>query len=163
MLLIVFVPLAHFQTWLAVRKGSTQRGTLLGLSNALTIGVSIFYTIVYIPLLPLGFIALLFAGLGLLPMAPILSLVSGLILRRQLRQTAPANYAVRWRGLVAGLATAFAAIVLMEMPATRLQRFSCKANYECEENIKYEQSAVKYLDRKLTLSKIYCVLQQRSG
>ena len=117
-LLVVFVPLAHLQVWLAIRKGSTERGALLGLANAIAIGVSIFYTIVYIPLLPLAAIALIFAGLGLLPMAPIFSLISGIILRRQLRRIAPAGFSVKATGLAAGLALAFTAIVLIEIPAT---------------------------------------------
>ncbi|HJU53646.1 MAG TPA: VIT domain-containing protein [Pyrinomonadaceae bacterium] len=117
-IMVVFVPLAHFQVWLAVDKGSTERPVLLGLANAAAIGISAFYTIVYLPLLPLAFAALVLMGLGLLPMAPIFSLVSGIIMRRQLRRIAPQSYAVKWRGLVTGLALSFAVIVLVELPIT---------------------------------------------
>lgn len=117
-ILVVFVPLAHLQVWLAVRKGSTQRGTLLGLANAVAIGISLFYTIVYLPLLPLAFIALLYAGMGLLPMAPAFALICGLIMRRQLRRIAPPVFAVRMSGLAAGLGFALTAVVLVELPIT---------------------------------------------
>lgn len=117
-LLVIFVPLAHLQAWLAIRKGHTSRGALLGLTNAVAIGIAIFYTIVYIPLLPLAAIALIFAGLGLLPLAPLSALVSGIILRRQLRGIVPQGFSVRTKGLAAGLTLAFAAIVLIELPAT---------------------------------------------
>jgi hypothetical protein len=117
-IMVVFVPLAHFQVWLAVQKGTTQRGTLLGLANAVAIGISVFYTIVYIPLLPLAFIALLYVGMGLLPMAPAFALISGLILRRQLRRIAPPVFAVRMTGLAAGLAFALTVIALVELPVT---------------------------------------------
>ncbi len=65
-IMVVFVPLAHFQVWLAVDKGSTERPVLLGLANAAAIGISACYTIVYLPLLPLAFAALVLMGLGLL-------------------------------------------------------------------------------------------------
>lgn len=117
-LLVVFVPLANLQAWLAIRKGHTSRGALLGLTNAVAIGIALFYTIVYIPLLPLAAIALIFAGLGLLPLAPLCALVSGLVLRRQLRGIVAQEFSVTTKGLAAGLALAFAAIVLIELPAT---------------------------------------------
>lgn len=117
-LLVVFVPLANLQVWLAVRKGGTQRGRLLGAANAVAVGVSLFYTIVYLPLLPLAFIALLMGGLGLLPMAPVFSLLSALVLRRQLRRIAPQGFTVRATGLAAGIGFTLLLVALMELPAT---------------------------------------------
>ncbi len=117
-LLVVFVPLAHLQAWLAIRKGHTSRGALLGLTNAVAIGIALFYTIVYVPLMPLAAIAIIFAGLGLLPLAPLCALLSGIILRRQLRGIVPQRFSMKAKGLAAGLALAFAAIVLIELPAT---------------------------------------------
>lgn len=117
-IMVVFVPLAHLHVWLAVRKGGTERPVLLGLANAAAIGISAFYTIVYLPLLPIAFVALIIMGMGILPMAPIFSLISGIIMRRQLHRIAPHSYAVKWRGLAAGLAVSFAAIVLVELPIT---------------------------------------------
>jgi hypothetical protein len=117
-LLVVFVPLANLQTWLAMRKGGTERGLLLGAANAVAVGISLFYTIVYLPLLPLAFIALIIAGLGLLPMAPVFSLISALILRRQLRRIAPQGFTVRASGLLAGIGFALLLVALTELPAT---------------------------------------------
>ena len=117
-LLVVFVPIANLQVWLAVRKGVTDRGLLLGAANAFAVGVSLFYTIVYLPLLPLALIALLAAGLGLLPMAPVFSLISGLVLRRQLRRISPQGFTVRAPGLAAGVGLALLCVALMELPAT---------------------------------------------
>jgi hypothetical protein len=114
--MVVFVPLAQLQVWLAVEKGSTERPVLLGLANAAAIGISLFYTIIYLPLLPLAFAALIFMGLGVLPMAPLFSLVSAIVLRRKLRRIAPPSHAVRWRGLVVGLALSLAAVVPVELP-----------------------------------------------
>jgi hypothetical protein len=116
--MVAFVPLAHLQVWLAVNKGSTERPVLLGLANAAAIGISAFYSIIYLPLLPIAFVALIVMGAGLLPMAPFFSLASGIILRRRLRRIAPPSYAVRGRGLAAGLALSLAAFVLIELPIT---------------------------------------------
>jgi hypothetical protein len=114
--MVVFVPLVQLQVWLAVKKGSTERPVLLGLANAATIGVSLFYTIVYLPLLPIALAALILGGLGVLPMAPLFSLISAFVLRRELRRIAPPSHAVRRRGLIAGLALSLAAFVPVELP-----------------------------------------------
>src|SRR5262245_56887569 len=119
LLLVIFVPLAHLQVWLAVAKHQTERGALLGLTNAIAIGISIFYTIVYVPLLPLALIAVAFAGLGLLPLAPLFALISGLILRRQLRRVVTErSFALKTRGLLTGFALAVIVITLIELPVS---------------------------------------------
>ena len=117
-LLVVFVPLANLQLWLAVRKGRAERIALLGLANAVVIGISIFYTILYIPLMPLAAVGLVYFGLGLLPLAPVTSLLSAIILRRQLLRIAPPGFAVRMSGLAVGLSLAFGAIILIELPVS---------------------------------------------
>jgi len=117
-LLVVFVPIANLQVWLAVRRGATDRGPLLGAANAVAVGVSLFYTVVYLPLMPLAFLAILLAGMGLLPLAPAFSLVAGLVLRRQLRRVSPQGFTVRATGLAAGVGVALLCVALMELPAT---------------------------------------------
>ena len=120
LLLVIFVPLAQIHVWFAIRKRA-DRLALPGFLNAVTIGISIFYSIVYLPLLPMSLFALLF-GLGLLPLAPFLSLLASLIMRHQLKQvaaTAPrCSFAIKARGLLAGLALTAALIGMIELPAT---------------------------------------------
>ena len=119
LILVVFVPLAHLQVWLAVRKGQTERGALLGLANAIAIGISIFYTIVYIPVLPLALIALIYAGLGFLPLAPMFALIFGLVLRRQLRRVVTErSFPLKTTGLLTGFALAAVVITLIELPVS---------------------------------------------
>src|SRR6185436_16187499 len=77
LMLVIFVPLAQLQVWFAIRRRAADRLALAGFLNAVVIGISIFYTIVYLPLTPIALLALLF-GLGLLPLAPFLSLVGAL-------------------------------------------------------------------------------------
>ncbi len=121
LLFVIFVPLAQLQVWFAVRRRNPDRLALAGFLNAVTIGISVYYSIVYLPLAPLALLALL-VGLGVLPLAPFLSLIASLIMRRQLKRvatTAPQrSFGLKARGLLAGLALTTAAIGLAELPAT---------------------------------------------
>jgi hypothetical protein len=121
LLFVIFVPLAQLQVWFAIRRRTPDRLALAGFLNAVSIGISVFYSIVYLPLVPLAMLALLF-GLGLLPLAPFLSLIASLIMRHQLKRvgaTAPRrSFALKARGLLAGLALTAAVIGMAELPAT---------------------------------------------
>lgn len=124
LVLVIFVPLAQLQVWRAIRRGDPQRLALAGWLNALTIGISIFYSIVYIPILPYAAITLIFI-VGLLPLAPYLSLTAAIVQRRQLRTVAALGprmgFPVRGVGLLAGLALTVVAIGLIELPASLTQ------------------------------------------
>ena len=121
LLMVVFVPLAHFHVWSTIRRGRAERLTLAGWANALTIGISLFYSFLYLPLMPVAALTILF-GIGLLPLAPLLSLVASIVMRHQLSQlgsTAPKkSLAVTKRGVMIGLATVIALIGMIELPAT---------------------------------------------
>ena len=60
LVLVIFVPLAQFHVWFVIRRGVTPRPVLAGLVNAIAIGVSLFYSIIYIPLLPLAAFTVVF-------------------------------------------------------------------------------------------------------
>ncbi|HJU93503.1 MAG TPA: VIT domain-containing protein [Pyrinomonadaceae bacterium] len=128
LLLVIFVPLAQLHVWFVVRRGANTRPVLTGLVNAVAIGVSLFYSLVYIPLLPLAALTLLFV-VGVLPLAPLLSLVASIVMRVQLKQvaatTSQTSFALRKAGLFAGFAIAAASIVAMELPAS-LTRYGLK-------------------------------------
>lgn len=121
LMLVIFVPLAQLQVWFAIRRRAADRLALAGYLNAVVIGVSVYYSIVYIPLVPMGVLALLF-GLGLLPLAPYLSLIAAVLMRRQLKKVSNTGrhrgFALKTRGLLAGLALTTVAIGMIELPAT---------------------------------------------
>jgi hypothetical protein len=121
MLLVVFVPLAQLHVWFVIRRGATTRPVLTGLANAIAIGVSLFYTIIYVPILPLAALTLLFI-IGLLPLAPLLSLVASLVMRVQLKQvktaSAQKSFALRKSGLFAGLGITALLIGAIELPGS---------------------------------------------
>ena len=128
LLLVIFVPLAQLHVWFVVRRGANPRPVLTGLVNAIAIGISIFYSIVYIPLLPLAALTLLFV-VGILPLAPYLSFVASIVMRVQLKQIPPTtsqnSFALRKAGLFAGFAITAVSIVAMELPAS-LTRYGLK-------------------------------------
>ena len=120
LILVIFVPLAQLQVWFTIRRGVPDRLMLAGFLNAIAIGISIFYSIIYLPTLPLALLTVLIA-VGLLPLSPILSLIAALTMRQQLRQiaaAAPPTLALSVKALLAALALTFVLIGAVELPAT---------------------------------------------
>lgn len=122
LLLVVVVPLAQLHVWFAVRRGIASRPVLSILANAIALGISVFYSIVYLPLAPLGALMLI-VGLGVLPLTPYFSLLAAIVMGVQLRRIIkrdPIQQSIWIRGgaIVLGLvATAFT-ITLIELPAS---------------------------------------------
>jgi len=121
LLLVMFVPLAQLQAWFAIRRGAPDRLTLAALTNGVVIGISIFYSIVYLPLFPIGALLIL-VGLGVLPLTPMFCLLAALLVRRNLNRiaaTAPQKtFVFKRRTVFAGLLVAIGALTLIELPAT---------------------------------------------
>ncbi|HET6976521.1 MAG TPA: hypothetical protein VFI24_09385 [Pyrinomonadaceae bacterium] len=121
LLLVIFVPLAQLQVWFVIRRGSTDRLRLAGLLNAIVIGISIFYSIVYLSLVPLALLAILF-GIGFLPLVPYFSLITALVMRHKLNRIAATSpqksFTLKNRGLLAGVGLALAIFGVLQLPAT---------------------------------------------
>ena len=121
LLLVIFVPIAQLQVWFTIRRGTAQNLRRAGWLNALALGISIFYSFVYIPILPLAALTLLFI-IGLLPLAPLLSMVAAIIMRHQLKQLSARaphkNFVMRKAGVLTGVVIALAFIGVLEIPAS---------------------------------------------
>ena len=121
LLLVIFVPLAQLQVWFAIRRGAPNQLKLAGFINAIVIGISTFYSILYLSILPLALLAVLI-GLGFLPLAPYFSLIAALVMRHKLNKIAATSprksFAVKKRGLALGLCLTFGVLALIELPAT---------------------------------------------
>lgn len=113
---IFFVAVTNLQTWWAIRENRVERAVWLGFANAAAIFIALFYTVLFVPVLPMAVFGLLFL-LGLLPMSPLLSLVAALLMRRDLRRLSAErkSFALGWRGLAGGFLVVFLAIGLAEM------------------------------------------------
>ena len=118
-LLVGLAPAANLVlVWLLVRSRPVPLRAPFVL-NAVAIGVSCFYALLFLPLAPLAFVAVLFYGLGLLPLAPLGGFVSALLLRRALRRRVRASGSARSIPRVwSGIALAAVTIVLIELPVS---------------------------------------------
>jgi hypothetical protein len=112
--MVALVPAANLWALLALRKGSLSRPLALARANGAALGVSVFYALLFLPLMPLGVVGLLFMGMGILLLSPALSLLSAWVLRRHLARRGAAGPRGGWVGLVCAIGT----LALLEMPST---------------------------------------------
>src|SRR5687768_1075454 len=105
-LLIAVVPLANLVVLLATTRPTLRHRPFLGWLNAVAIGVSLCYTLLFLPFTPIGVIGIIFFGLGFLPLSPLLSFVAALIARAYLREYARPQEAERVPHFWTGLGTA---------------------------------------------------------
>ncbi len=66
----------------------TKYISTLGVINGIAIGVSLVYTIPFIPISPFAVMGIIFFGIGLLPLTPMLSFISAILCRRYLKKIA---------------------------------------------------------------------------
>lgn len=121
LMLVILMPLGQLHVWYAIRRGTPDRLRLAGFVNAAVIAVSLFYSICYLPFVPVAVLTVLIL-VGVLPLSPFLSLIVAITMRQQLRKiaaTAPQkNLALGTTGLLIAFGFIFGAIVVIELPAT---------------------------------------------
>ena len=106
-LLFYSIPLANLTGYILVKSNNAKSMKMVGFFNGLSIGVALFYTILFLPILPLSLIAIIGMGIGLCGLAPVLSLVAALLVRRRLRlmtaEVGQLKVPHLWTGLTGGL------------------------------------------------------------
>ncbi len=114
---IAAVPLAHLLSLLALR--ASGRGPSLRLAanlNAFACAIGVAYALFFLLITPFAVMAILAFGLGLLPLAPLLSVIAALCLHAGLRRAGRAR-GVRlpayWPAFLGG----FLALALLETPS----------------------------------------------
>lgn len=121
LMLVILMPLGQLHVWYTIRRGAPERLTLAGYVNAAVIAVSLFYSICYLPFVPVAVLTVLIL-VGVLPLSPLLSLIAAITMRQQLRKIAAAtpqkNLALGIKGLLIAFGLTFGAIVVIEIPAT---------------------------------------------
>ena len=114
-LLIALVPMANAWALLAA-SGRYRPSKTAGTLNGWVLGITAFYALQFIVITPFAFIALIYFGLGLIPLAPLLALVSAFLLRRRLRQTAVASRTAPPAALRRTALPAFLLLILLSIP-----------------------------------------------
>src|SRR5688572_28645258 len=106
-LLVAFVPVANGFIWWALRNSEERRFVkLLGWFSAVALGISVMYSLVFLPLFLPAIFALIFFGLGLLPLTPLITACATGALRKGLKLSLGRDAVVNvWPGIaVAALA-----------------------------------------------------------
>lgn len=125
-LLIALVPAAN--AWALVAAARGRRPRAAGTLNGLAIGVAAFYALQFAIVTPFAGMAVIYFGIGLVPLAPLISLLCALALRRRLRLAAagagappPAAW---WRTAV----PAFLLLLLLAVPQLAVTRYTPQAS-----------------------------------
>ncbi len=160
-LLILVVPLANLVIWILADNPLTgNRLKALGWLNGIAIGIAFFYTLVFIPMVPIGVVAILMMGYGLLPLAPLLSLLMALWLRRwmssSLRQTMGCNLPGLWGGACVG----FALLAALALPTT-LTRVGL--NMAASNQLETQRRGLAFLERFGSENVMIASCYQRAG
>lgn len=108
-ILVPFVPVVNLLIWLQLRKVINLPSRPLLSCGAIAIGIATYYSILFLPLIPLSFIMVVYYGIGALPYAPVVSLWIASLLYRDLNYVSDYPTA-RWsllKGILAGLCLIF--------------------------------------------------------
>ncbi len=111
--LIAIVPFSNLMLLMKLSRSTIRNANRLAWLNAFAIGIALFYTVLYLPLTPVAPVLLIWLGLGLLPLAPVLSLVAAIWARRVLIRSVARSSTPRlsrvWGGIVLALIVIVAA------------------------------------------------------
>ncbi len=115
-LLFLLIPAANLTVWWVARAGVVRWRAALGLLNAVALGATIAYSVVFLPIVPLSMFAIVLLGLGFCGLSPLLSIWATILCRRRLRWLTDTPLPQRVPWLVAGIALGAAALVGLETP-----------------------------------------------
>ena len=114
-LLVGFVPAANLYLLLNIDTIVPKRPQLIAWSSAVAGGVSLFYSLIYLPVSPLSFFGIIFVGLGFLGLSPMFAFVSIYLIRRHLRKSGGiSSVGLSWKGLAIGFLVAFVIVGISE-------------------------------------------------
>ncbi|HYG23473.1 MAG TPA: VIT domain-containing protein [Verrucomicrobiae bacterium] len=110
---VAAVPVINWIVWKAAREQKAAHPSLLAWSNAAALGICIYYSVMYIGFIPYAFLAVIFFGSGLLPLAPYIALGATAVLGiRYRRSFAPRKFPRVWIGVVGSIAL----LLLVQFP-----------------------------------------------
>lgn len=158
---VALVPAANLWIWLAGRSQNAAPARRLGWANGVALGISLFYSLCYLPFFPFACMGILFFGLGFIPLSPHLALLATFLLRRRYRERIETpSLTGGWRGCAA----AFLVLAAIQVPAGLTYYALSKAG---SENPADRQSAIRLLrragDREIMLRACYGMLQRELG
>ncbi|MDP3543447.1 MAG: VIT domain-containing protein [Elusimicrobiota bacterium] len=114
LLLVTLVPAGTVYSIFAARRPG-QPGARLQTLASFCLGIALYYSLQFLPILPVAAIGVVFFGIGLLPMAPMFSAAGAFAAYSALTKRAPD---VGRRRLLLGLGSALAVFIAIEAPQT---------------------------------------------
>ncbi|MBL7214610.1 MAG: PEP-CTERM sorting domain-containing protein [Phycisphaerae bacterium] len=115
-LLFGMIPVFNLSGYWAVKYNTKKSVRQFGFLNSVAIGIAVFYALWFLPILPFSGIALMFLGIGLCGLTPLLSLIACLMVRKRLRLLTPerklCKVPLMWPGFFSG----FGALALLIVP-----------------------------------------------
>jgi hypothetical protein len=115
-ILIGGVPAANLLAFYALRRRTLDLLRAAAFVNGMALGVSFLYSLIFLPLVPAGLIGILFLGIGLLPLSPLLSFSMLLVMRGRLRRAHRAGAVMAGPWLAVGVV--LVAFLVAEAPVT---------------------------------------------
>jgi Vault protein inter-alpha-trypsin domain len=109
---VLLVPAGNMLVWWHL-PGSPRNARWLAFANGVAIAIAGFYALLFLPVLPMAVVGLVF-GIGLLPLAPLVSFVCALKLRLAIFDRYEQSTI---RPLFAGLAAGLALLFALDLPA----------------------------------------------
>jgi hypothetical protein len=116
-LLVLVVPCSNLLLWWKLRYEGSLNVRMLLLLAATSIGIAGYYTLIFLPLIPVSLIAIIFFGLGFLPFAPLVSLILAIKLYKLLRSKHEQESASKMY-LLKGISIALLALILLDLPSS---------------------------------------------
>ena len=113
-LLIALVPIGNLAVCLRIKNIDTRYIRLYSWLNGLILGISLYYTLIFLPFTPFAFVLIIYLGLGLIPLAPLLALITAIVLRVKLRNVC--NYSgQQFKGFWGGFGLALVLLLVLSM------------------------------------------------
>lgn len=114
-LLIALVPLGNFVVWRSLSQGELKHTERLYLLSGLTLGTTLYYTLLFLPLSIMGVMVIIYGGLGLLPLAPACAFLGAFTCYRLLKKRSAGQST---RNLWLGLCLSLALLLMAELPSS---------------------------------------------
>ncbi len=123
-LLICSVPLANLAVWWELKEEDAEYSPWLGAASGLAIGVSAYYSLLFLPLLAFAALGIIFLGIGVLGFSPqfaVVTSIRGAIYLRRLKRQQPERQSLRpslAACLTGGIALSLLVLIGLEVRTT---------------------------------------------
>ena len=124
---IAAVPFANGAALWTLRRGGGARVEAMIFAQAIAVAIAGVYTVMFLPITAMAIEALAFAGLGLLPLSPLLSLIASARALAALRRLHPALTRPARRVVLGGLAAGIGLLIALNVPAALTRIFMARA------------------------------------